>query len=107
MSGANYPSFNFANSKCKGSIEILGSQKEAKVNYCFAKDFKLHWSLAQSVETLPGERAAEGPGPIPAESPGPDQQSLVSTEKRWYYCLFESLLSQTVRLSRGSDGHEE
>lgn len=35
------PSFNFANS-CMGSIVILGSQKEAKVNYCFAKGFKLH-----------------------------------------------------------------
>lgn len=53
-----------------GSILILGSQKEAKVNYCFAKGFKLHWSLAQSVENLPGERAAEGPGRDPSRIAG-------------------------------------
>ena len=57
-----------------GSIVILGSQKKAKVNYCFAKGFKLHWSLAQSVETLPGERAAEGPGRHPSRIAG-DQTS--------------------------------
>lgn len=53
-----------------GSIVILGSRKEAKVNYCFAKGFKLHWSLAQSVETLPGERAAKGPGRDPRRIAG-------------------------------------